>query len=58
MYLCKFGQNSSTGSEDNARKRSYADANGIRPFRLGGHNMSLTGPVVSEKNALIYMYMY
>ena len=27
MNLCKFGQNSSTGSEDNAQKRSYADAN-------------------------------
>ena len=26
MYLCKFGQNTSTVSENNARKRSYADA--------------------------------
>ena len=26
MYLCKLGQNPSNGSEDNARKRSYADA--------------------------------
>ena len=29
MYLCKFGQNPPTGSEYNAPKRSYADANGI-----------------------------
>ena len=26
MYLCKFGQNAITGSEDNSRKRSYIDA--------------------------------
>ena len=25
MYLCKFGQNPSTGSEDNAGKRRYTD---------------------------------
>ena len=30
MYLCTFEQNSSTGSEVNALKRSYADAGGIR----------------------------
>ena len=29
MYLCKFGENLSIGSKDNARKRSYADADGI-----------------------------
>ena len=26
MYRCKFGQSPSTGSEDNAKKRIYADA--------------------------------
>ena len=26
MYLCKFAKNPSTGSEDNAQKRSYTDA--------------------------------
>ena len=26
MYICKFSQNPSTGSEDNVRKRSYAGA--------------------------------
>ena len=47
-YLCKFGQNTSTDSEDNARKRSYADAdanvdeirakNNMSPLLLvGGH---------------------
>ena len=50
MYLCKFGQNPSNVSEDNARKRSYmyagadanVDADGIRtkinvspPFGFG-----------------------
>ena len=28
MYLCKCGQNPSTGLEDNALKRSYADVDG------------------------------
>ena len=54
MYLCKFGQNPSIGSKDNAWKRSYADADadadsdGIRtinnmspPFGWGGHNEQL-----------------
>ena len=30
VYLCKFGQNPSHDSEDNAQKRSYMDAKGIR----------------------------
>ena len=30
MYLCKFGQNPSTGSKDITSERSYADADGIR----------------------------
>ena len=52
MYLCKFGQNPSTGSKDIASERSYADvyanadvdAVGIRtknnksPILFGGHN--------------------
>ena len=29
MYLCKFGQNPSTGSKDITSERSYADADGI-----------------------------
>ena len=50
MYLCKFGQNPSIGSKDNARKRSNADADpdGIRtknnmspPPSVGGHNTNL-----------------
>ena len=30
MYLCKLGQNLSTGSEGNAWKRSYTDVDRIR----------------------------
>ena len=30
MYLCKFGQNPSTGSKDIASERSYADADADR----------------------------
>ena len=54
LYKCKFGQNPPTGSEDNARKRSYADvdADGIRtknnispppppPPSVRGHNFVL-----------------
>ena len=53
VYLCKFGQNPFIGSKDNARKRSYADANAdtdrIRTknnmsplLRLGGHKNNQT----------------
>ena len=44
MYLCKFGQNPFTGSEDNALKQSYTDtgtADGIHTktigLGMGGH---------------------
>ena len=38
-YICKFGQNPSTGSEDNSQKPSYTDANRTKNnIRLGGCN--------------------
>ena len=56
MYLCKFGQNPSNGSEVNIWKRSYgdADADGIRTKNnmLGGHNQDQVkhsgGPTLSQ----------
>ena len=50
MNLYKFGQNPSTGSEDSAQKRGYADADRIRTIktiifapslRLGAHKYCL-----------------
>ena len=41
MYKCKFGQNASTGSEDNAQKQSNADAIHIKT------NM---GDIILKKN--------
>ena len=39
MYLCKFGQDTSSGSEDNARKPYFGHYNvPVRPRKLGqGH---------------------
>ena len=53
--LCKFGQNPSTGSEDNTRKRSYTGHQRWQdphqkqyvppPLRLGGHNQPDSQPI-------------
>ena len=40
MYLCKFGQNLSIGSKDNARKRSNADADADADGIRTKNNMS------------------
>ena len=50
MYICKFGPNPSNGSEDNAQKRSYgdadADADGIHTKDNMSHHPSGLGDII------------
>ena len=58
MYLCKFGQNPFTGSEDNVQKRSYTDI-GTDAHWNTKHNQYVTpfGLMVGDINMNLLIYV-